>query len=81
MFLNKLLLIIIILNISKLKIDIRNEYTIQVDNKQFLAIIYLKEKIQLTLIEIEVISSSYYFTELSLESLCKYNKIFKQYIL
>lgn len=79
MFLNKLLLIIIILNISKLKIDIHNEYTIQVDNKQFLAMIYLKEKIQLTLIEIEVISSSYYFTELSLESLCKYNKIFKQY--
>ena len=71
MFLNKLLLIIIILNISKLKIDIHNEYTIQVDNKQFLAMIYLKEKIQLTLIEIEVISSSYYFTELSLESLCK----------
>ena len=55
MFLNKLLLIIIILNISKLKIDIHNEYTIQVDNKQFLAMIYLKKKIQLTLIEIEVI--------------------------
>ena len=29
--------------------------------------------------ELEIISSSYFHAELSLESLCKYNKIFKQY--
>ena len=79
MSLNKFLLMILLLNIYKSKTDIHHEYTIQSDNKQFLAIIYLKEKIQLTLIETEIISSSYYFIELTLESLCKYNKIFKQY--
>ena len=36
MVLNKILLIIIILNISISRIDIQNEYTIQTENKQYL---------------------------------------------
>ena len=46
---------------------------------KYLALLYLKENIHITIIEIEVISSSYYYIELSLELLCKHNKIFKQY--
>ena len=79
MALNQYLMIIVLFIVCKSKVDKHNEYTIQVDNMQFLAMIYLKEKIQLSLIEIEVIPSSYYYTELTLESLCAYNKIFKQY--
>ena len=59
--------------------NLHNEYTLQLGNRQFLVLTYLKEKIQLTIMELEIISSSYFHAELSLESLCKYNKIFKQY--
>ena len=58
---------------------LHNEYTLQFGSRQFLVLTYLKEKIQLTVMELEIISSSYFHAELSLESLCKYNKIFKQY--
>ena len=76
----RLLFIIIIFNFCKSSTFYSNsEFTIQLDNKKYLALMYLKEKIQITLIEIEVISSIYYYIELSLESLCKHNKIFKQY--
>ena len=79
MLLNRFLLILIIINLCISRKDVHHEYTIKADNKKFLALIYLKEKIQITLTETGVISSSYFFTELTLESLCKYNKIFKQY--
>ena len=59
--------------------DANNEFIIQKDNKKFLTLLYLKEKIQITLIEIEVISSSYHYIELKLELLCNYSKIFKQF--
>ena len=75
----RFLAILIIINFCISRKDVHHEYTIKADNKQFLALIYLKEKIQITLTETGVISSSYFFTELTLESLCKYNKIFKQY--
>ena len=79
MLLNRFLLILIMINLCILRKDVPHEYTIKADNKKFLALIDLKEKIQITLTETGVISSSYFFTELTLESLCKYNKIFKQY--
>ena len=55
------------------------EYIIQVGDKKYIAFIYLKETIKISLMEIEIISSSYYYVDLTLELLCKYNKIFKQY--
>ena len=77
---NKIFLLLIILNLYRTsKNNDYNEYILQSNERQFLTLIYLKEKIQITVIEIEIISSSYFYTELSLESLCKYNKIFKQY--
>ena len=80
MFWNKLLFIIIVFNFSKPHTFYSStEFTIQLGDRKYLALLYLKEKIQITIIEIEVISSTYYYIELSLESLCKHNKIFKQY--
>ena len=77
---NKILFLIIIINIINSKeVELQHEYTIQSEGKQFLVTLYLKQKIQINLNEIEGISSSYYYKELTLESLCNYNKIFKQY--
>ena len=77
---NKFLIILILLNIYKSgAFELNNEFIIQSNNKNFLAQLSLKEKIQITIMEIEIVSSSYHYIELTLESLCKYNKIFKQY--
>ena len=77
---SKFLIILILLNIYKSgAFELNNEFIIQSNNKNFLAQLSLKEKIQITMMEIEIVSSSYHYIELTLESLCKYNKIFKQY--
>jgi len=69
-----------IINIYKLSsFGATKEYTIQSDHKKYLILLYLKENIKMTLMEIEIISSSYYSIELTLESIYKYNKIFKQF--
>ena len=76
----KLILMTLLLNVIESKtFDANKEFIIQSQDKKFLALIYLKQNIRITLIEIEIISASYYFVELNLELLCKYNKIFKQY--
>ena len=76
----KFLFLLIIFNLYKSKaFEVHNEFTIHSDNKNYLALIYLKENIQITIKEIEVISTSYYYIELSLELLYKQNKVFKQY--
>ena len=78
--LNKLLLILMIFNAYKLRsFNATKEYIIHSDNKEYLVLLYLKENIQITLMELEEISPSYYSTELTLESIYKYNKIFKQF--
>ena len=80
MSMNKLLLIFIIFYTYKSRsFNATKEYIIQSDNKEYLVLLYLKQNIQITLMEIEEISSSYYSIELSLESIYKYNKIFKQF--
>ena len=79
MLLNRFFLILIIFDLFSSRIDIYHEFTIHADNKEYITIIYLKEKIQITLTEIGAISSNYFLAELTLDSLCKYNKIFKQY--
>ena len=80
MSLNKLLLIFILFNNCKSRsFDSNKEYTIQSDNKEYLALLNLKDNIQITLMETDVISSSYYYINLTLESIYKYNKIFKQF--
>ena len=76
---NRLLFLLLIFNLSDSRIDKHHEYSIEANNKKFLASINLKEKIQISLTESGIIISSYYYTELTLDSLCKYNKIFKQY--
>ena len=76
----KLILMTLLLNVIESKtFDANKEFIIQSQDKKILALIYLKQNIRITLIEIEIISASYYFVELNLELLCKYNKIFKQY--
>ena len=80
MSMNKLLLILIIFNAFKSRsFNATKEYIIHSDNKEYLVLLYLIQNIQITLMEIGEISSSYYSTELSLESIYKYNKIFKQF--
>ena len=76
---NRLIFLLLIFNLSDSRIDKHHEYSIEANNKKFLASINLKEKIQISLTESGIIISSYYYTELTLDSLCKYNKIFKQY--
>ena len=79
----KFILILIIFNAFNThktrSLDANNEFIVQFNDTKFMVLLYLKEKIQITLMEIEVISSTYYYIELTLETLCKYNKIFKQY--
>ena len=80
MSMNKLLLILIIFNAFKSRsFNATKEYIIHSDNKEYLVLLYLIQNIQITLLEIGEISSSYYSIELSLESIYKYNKIFKQF--
>ena len=75
----KVLLLLIIFNLYYTRIsDTHKEYTLQSNNRKFQILTDLNDKILITLMEIDVISSYYFYTELSLESLCKYNKIFKQ---
>ena len=77
---NKFLLILIIFSVCKSRsFNATKEYTIQSDNKEYLALLYLKDKIQITLLETKIISASYYYIDLTLESIYKYNKIFKQF--
>ena len=79
----KFILILIIFNAFNThktrSLDANNEFIVQFNDTKFMVLLYLKENIQITLMEIEVISSTYYYIELTLETLCKYNKIFKQY--
>ena len=80
MFLAKLLLILFIVSLYKSRsFNATKEYKIKSDNKEYLALLYLKEKIQITLLETKIISTSYFYIDLNLETIYKYNKIFKQF--
>ena len=109
---NKMMIIIIIINLCNLRtFDTHHEFIIQFDNKKYVAKIIkfqdnvdkyqvyfvdsksfkndkksfksefesLKHSFSIILMEIETVTSSYYYIDLTLESLCKSNKIFKQY--
>ena len=80
MSLNKLLLLLILFNAYKLhSFNSTKEYIIRSDTKEYLVLLYLKEYIQITIMELKEISPSYYSTKSTLESIYKYNKIFKQF--
>ena len=80
MSLNKFQLLLILFNAYKLRsFNATKEYIIHSDTKEYLVLLYLKEYIQITIMELEEISPSYYSTKLTLESIYKYNKIFKQF--
>ena len=80
MSLNKFWLLLILFNAYKLRsFNATKEYIIHSDTKEYLVLLYLKEYIQITIMELEEISPSYYSTKLTLESIYKYNKIFKQF--
>ena len=80
MSLNKFLLLLILFNAYKLRsFNATKDYIIRSDTKEYLVLLYLKEYMQINIMELGEISHSYYSTNLTLESIYKYNKIFKQY--
>ena len=77
---NKLLMLLILLNVCELRsFNATKEYIIHSDDKDYLVLLYLKEYIKITIMELKEITPSYYSTNLTLESIYKYNKIFKQF--
>ena len=67
-------------NVDKYQVYFVDSKSFKNDKKSFKSEFEsLKHSFSIILMEIETVTSSYYYIDLTLESLCKFNKIFKQY--